>query len=216
MNVNKCCYTIFSGSRTRGFGLDLTFNGESIPYNQKPVFLGIIFDEHLSFKEHFANLRVKALKRINIIKIFSHKSWHLNKKTLTNIYRTLIGSLFDYSFFAISCVSISNINLIQTIQNKAIRCIHRLEWDSPTSELQSVGGVLPIRERLFQLGARYLAKSIKNENSLICPLISEYFRSYSAITANGNLISTPLCYLTTLISIAYALLVFIVLCYYFL
>ena len=62
---------------------DLRLNSESIPYNPNPVFLGITFDERLCFNKHFENLRARALSRLNIIKIFSHKSWHLSKKTLT-------------------------------------------------------------------------------------------------------------------------------------
>ena len=99
MNAKKCCYTIFSNGRREGLEFDLRLNSESIPYNPNPVFLGITFDESLCFNKHFANLRTRALSRLNIIKIFSHKSWHLSNKTLTCIYRALIGSIFDYSFF---------------------------------------------------------------------------------------------------------------------
>ena len=107
--------------------LNLRLNGETIPYNPNPIFLGITFDERLNFSAHYDNLRVRALKRLNIIKIFSHKSWHLNRATLTNIYRALIGSIFDYSFFSIACVSETKLNRVQTVQNRAIRCIYRLK-----------------------------------------------------------------------------------------
>ena len=127
-------------------GFDLRLNEESIPYNPNPVFLGITFDEYLCFNSHFENLRIRALKRLNIIKIFSHKSWHINRKTLTNIYRALIGSIFDYSFFTVACVAPTNLGLIQRIQNRAIRCIYKLKWDSPTNELFPTSGVIFLRE----------------------------------------------------------------------
>ena len=98
MNASKCCYTIFSGNGRGNISLDLRLWGELIPYNANPVFLGVNFDEYLCFNTHFQNLIIRALKRINIIKIFSHHSWHLDKPTLKNIYPALIGSLFDYSF----------------------------------------------------------------------------------------------------------------------
>ena len=96
MNASKCCFTIFSNGGREGIDFDLFLNNELIPYNPNPVFLGITFDERLCFNTHFANLRVRALRRLNIIKIFSHKSWHLNSKTLTTIFRALFGSIFDY------------------------------------------------------------------------------------------------------------------------
>jgi hypothetical protein len=123
MNASKCMYTIFSGGGRGDINLNLRLFGEEIPHNSEPVFLGITFDERLCFNAHFSNLRIRALKRLNIIKIFSHRSWHFSKKTLLNVYRALIGSLFDYSFFTVSCVSSTNLKSIQTVQNRAIRCM---------------------------------------------------------------------------------------------
>jgi hypothetical protein len=123
MNAKKCCYTIFSNGGRGDLEFDLKLNSEFIPYNPNPVFLGITFDESLCFHTHFENLRARALSRLNIIKIFSHKSWHLSRKTLTCIYRALIGSIFDYSFFSVANVSENSLGLVQRIQNRAIRCI---------------------------------------------------------------------------------------------
>ena len=210
MNAKKCCYTIFSNGRREGLEFDLRLNSESIPYNPNPVFLGITFDESICFNKHFENLRNRALSRLNIIKIFSHKSWHLSKKTLTCIYRAWIVSIFDYSFFTVACVSENSLGLVQRIQNRAIRCIYRLDWDSPTKELFPISGVLFVKERLLQLGTRYITKAIHNKNEFLCPLISEYVRSWSAITARGHQMSNPLCFFTSLVSISYACIVYIV------
>jgi len=79
MNASKCCYTVFArgGKRTV---FDLRLNNESIPNSKNPVFLGVMFDEYFCFNKHFDNLRSRALKRLNLIKIFSHSSWHLKKR----------------------------------------------------------------------------------------------------------------------------------------
>ena len=90
-------------------------------------FLGIIFDEYLNFSKHFESLRERALTRLNIIKIFSHRSWHLNPNTLVNIYNSLIGSIFNYAFFTLANISKVTEKLIQRVQNRAIRCIYRLD-----------------------------------------------------------------------------------------
>ena len=203
MNASKCCYTIFSNTGRSNMEMDLRLNGDPIPYNPNPVFLGITFDEGLCFKKHFENLRVRALKRLNIIKIFSHKSWHINYSTLTNIYRSLIGSIFDYSFFSIACVSETNLKLVQRVQNRAIRIIYKLKWDTPTDSLFSISSVLLIKDRFLQLGVRYLMKTTMYKNKFIAVLTSEYLRSWSAIT-NGLSLSTPLCYFLGFINLIYA------------
>jgi hypothetical protein len=71
MNASKCCYTIFSGGGRGKVSLDLKLFGELIPYNPNPLFLGVTFDEYLCFNKHFQNLRVRALKRLNVISKFS-------------------------------------------------------------------------------------------------------------------------------------------------
>ena len=194
MNASKCSYTIFSKGKKHGSSIVLRLNGDSIPYNSNPVFLGIVFDEHLNFKVHFENLRTRALKRLNILKIFSHRSWLLNCHTLINIYRALIGSIFDYSFFSISCFSESSLGSIQKIQNRAIRTIFYLDWDSPTDELPLISGLLPIKTRFLQVGSRYLLKSFFSNNKLTLQLMFDYIQSWSAITSHNRFLSTPYVY----------------------
>jgi hypothetical protein len=65
----------------------------------------VVFDKKLLFNRHYDNLRTRALKRLNIIKIFSHKSWGLSPKTLKCIYTALVGSICDYSFFTLASVT---------------------------------------------------------------------------------------------------------------
>ena len=76
----------------------------------------------------------------------------------TNIFKNLIlpFSIFDYSFFAISSVSESSQRMIQTVQNRDICCIYRLNWDSPTNDLSQINGLIPIKVRLTQLGIKLL------------------------------------------------------------
>jgi hypothetical protein len=210
MNASKCCYTIFSGGGRGKVSLDLKLFGELIPYNPNPLFLGVTFDEYLCFNKHFQNLRVRALKRLNVIKIFSHSSWHLNKATLTNIFRALIGSLFDYSFFSVACIDCwDNLKLVQTVQNRAIRIIYKLKWDSPTKDLFPISNVLFIRARFLQMGARYIVKCFSHGNRFIKLLVEEYSGSWSENTAKASVTLTPVGAFYSIIRIAYACIVLI-------
>lgn len=191
MNASKCCYTIFSGAGSRNKDLfEFNLSDGKIPYNPNPVFLGITFDEFLNFRKHTDLLEKRARKRLNIIKIFSHKSWHLSPDTLKGIYNALIGSIFTYSFFAIARIAKTNIERLQRVQNRAIRSIYRLDWTSPSDLIHEISGLTPISERLIQLGERYLAKAVLN-NKQIALLLKEYIDSKSSILRNG--INTPLC-----------------------
>ena len=191
MNASKCSYTIFSGAGSRNNEkFEMKFGTGNIPYNPKPIFLGITFDEFLNFKEHTENLVTRARKRLNIIKIFSHKSWHLSYETLKGVYNAIISSLFNYSFFAVARIAKTNLKKLQRVQNRAIRSIYRLEWTSPTIIIHALSNLLPVRERLIQLGESHLAKAVVN-NEYVFLLLQEYLGSKSSIRRRKR--DTPIC-----------------------
>ena len=132
----------------------------------------------------------RARKRLNLIKIFSHKSWRLGHETLKSIYGALIGSIFTFSFFTVARIAATNMERLQRVQNKAIRSIYRLEWTSPTALIHTISNILPIRERLIQLGESYLAKAQVN-NEYVFLLLQEYTDSRSSIRRKEK--DTPLC-----------------------
>ena len=156
------------------FGLKLY--GELIPYEKTPVSLGIVFNECMSFENNTKVLKAKCAQRLNIIKILSHKSWKLNKKTLVSLYKSLIGSLIDYSAFA--CVRYAkDLNkTIQAIQNMAVRSIYKIrrEAHTPTEELCRISGLELVITRMSDLNSRFFKNAKKTKNPLIQKLVEEY------------------------------------------
>ena len=77
--------------------LEIKLFGVNISESTNPTFLGIRFDKHLTFINQLNFLKDAVLKRINILKVLSNKSWGLSIKTLNEIYNSLIRSLLEYS-----------------------------------------------------------------------------------------------------------------------
>ena len=59
-------------------------------------FLGLIFDNKLSFIPHIKQLKVKCLKALDLLKIVSNSNWGGGEETLLHLYRSLINSKLDY------------------------------------------------------------------------------------------------------------------------
>jgi exonuclease III len=191
INATKCSYIVFAGDGSRNkTKFELLINGARIPYDPNPVFLGIVFDEFLNFRAHVEKLVTKARPRLNIIKIFSHKSWKLSHETLKGIYEALIGSLFVYSFFAVARIADTNLERLQKIQNRALRCIYRTEWTCPTDLIHSMSDIPLVRDKLIKIGKKYLSKA-KMDNSNVRLLLAEYLDSISSIRRDDK--DTPLC-----------------------
>ena len=67
-----------------------------IPIVDQAKFLGVIFDKKLSFIPHINTLKVKCQKALNVLKLLSHSDWGGDKKSLLNLYISLIRSKLDY------------------------------------------------------------------------------------------------------------------------
>jgi hypothetical protein len=180
MAPEKCSYMIFSKNKKTGYNekLNLIFYNQSIPMeaDNNVRFLGIRFDKHFSFKNQIKYLLDTCADRLNVIKVLAHKSWNINKETLTNIYKSLVRSIIDYSIYLYDILSDTNKLAIQRIQNKALRIIHNIKFDDhiSTKQLHEIGQIETIEERARYINEKYLTDNIKNNNPLINKLIDEY------------------------------------------
>ena len=178
MAPSKCNYTIFAKSninleKTKD-EFDLRMYDEVIPYEANPVSLGITFDEKLNFEAHVKKIREKCQKRSNLVKIMSHKSWHLSKKTLLTLYKAVVGSVLDYSAFIVPRLSERLKTTLQAIQNKAVRTIFRQSFRAKTAHLCSLSSLILVEDRMKGLNEKYLKKALSSNNELIFDLFKQY------------------------------------------
>ena len=81
-------------------------------------------------------------------------------------------------------------NKLQTVQNRAIRSIYRLDWCSPVDLIHELSGLSLVEDRLTNLGKKYISIA-EGRSELIELLISEYNAAKSTIQKNNKI--TPLC-----------------------
>lgn len=180
--ASKCNYIIFSKDKAKT-RLKLKICGELIPYTDRIKFLGMTFDNRLSFSEHIKEIRAKCVSRLNIIKILANQHWKIKKILLGNIYKALIGSIIDYSFPIINVISEISIKKLQVIQNSAIRSIFKLDYDTGSNILADYEGklkLMPVKHRLSELNDKFIYNSLNHSNPLIVKLSEEYLRGFSS------------------------------------
>jgi hypothetical protein len=124
----------------------------------------------------------KSQSRLNIIKILSDKTWSLNDKILFNIYKSLIGSVFDYSFFCFPCLCKARTEKIQVVQYTAIRSILKLPYDTSTEILKSRSKsfrIIPIKEKSYELSNKYIVRTKETSYALVVQLINGFQKGFS-------------------------------------
>ena len=130
----------------------------------KAKFLGVEIDTSLRFKDHVQTLALKAEKRLNMLKLLAWGG--TEPKTLIRLYKIYIRSIFEYGAISFLHCPESTINLMQRLQNKAIRISLRLPRYVSLKILHESACLQTVKERLLELGRSTLA-TMRLNNPLI-------------------------------------------------
>jgi hypothetical protein len=191
MAAHKCNYILFSKNKKNDPKFELKLFGEKINQIPNAKFLGLTFDSHLNFSANVEEIKSKCVNRLNVIKILSNRKWNLKKQTLVNLYKSLIGSVLDYSFPTINNITPDILNKMQAVQNRAVRVIFKKYTDS-NEEVENFSekiGLMSVANRLSELNEKYVVACLDSENPLITRLIKEYGNGFQSRTESR---STPL------------------------
>ena len=124
LNANKTNYIFFHKPRMEKnipFNLPiLRINDTEIKRKQSIKFLGVLVDEHLTWKNHIELLETKIAKNIGVL---YKASKLLNFKCLKNIYFALIHSYINYANIAWGSSYRTGLNNIMLKQKQAARII---------------------------------------------------------------------------------------------
>jgi hypothetical protein len=92
-------------------------------------FLGIILDEHLSWKSHISHVTRKMSKSIGISKM---ASFYLSKSTLLTLYYSLVYPYMQYCILVWGSTYPSNLRRIVLLQKRVVRIINKAVYDAHT------------------------------------------------------------------------------------
>ena len=133
INVKKSNFIIFRPRQNRQT-LDLAFNisNYSIDRVKEATFLGVILDEHLTWKSHIHNVARKVSKAVGII---YKSSFCLNNSSLRILYFSLICPYLFYCVSVWASTYPSNLKRLITLQKRVIRIMSRSAFDAHTDPL---------------------------------------------------------------------------------
>ena len=103
--------------------MDLKVDNCSLPLDPYPCFLGITLDPKLDFKKHYEKISKKLASKINLIKRCRALRFKNKINLCFTIFKTLVRSLFDYSFIILNNDTQRISKSLQISQNKILRCI---------------------------------------------------------------------------------------------
>ena len=133
LNLLKTKYIVFT-ARNKPIECDIAIIMEkkSLERVTETKFVGIIFDEHLSFKPQILKINNKVSKAVGIINRVKN---YLPVKALRILYFTLVYPHITYCSAVWSTNYVSNLKRIEICQRKIVRIITRSAYDAHSAPL---------------------------------------------------------------------------------
>ena len=158
----------------------LILNGNKITVVKETRFLGVSFDQKLSFNPHMKALKTKCLKDLDIIKVVSNQEWGADKSVLLKLYRSLVRSKLDYGCIVYGSARPSYLKVLNTIHHQGLRLALGAFRTSPVESLYVEAGELPLEHRRIKLSLQYVTKlkSTPSNPAFNCVFKPEYEHKY--------------------------------------
>ena len=178
LNPEKTKVIIFSKSR---FAIRaepaLSLYDDLLSYYPHIKFLGITFDNRMTFTKHFEEILERCNQKFHRLRILVNKKWGPSPETILQIYKPCVRPVFEYGIVSTITVSETVITKIQRVQNSFIRLALRLPKYVLARLLHEASGLPYVRERLITVGQNHLAKMHAN------PLVEDTINSARASIA---------------------------------
>ncbi len=166
---HKCLYNINRGNVPNLNELpnrSLIIFSEKIPIDNNPKYLGVTMDKNLLYSHHTRQIKVKCNKLLNVLKCLSYKNWALDTDQQLVVYKALIRSCMEYAP-PVLLQSKNNVEMLQIIQNKALRIIFKEHPRSSSEPLHKRANLETMEFRLKSLAEKYWANCKDSGNELI-------------------------------------------------
>ena len=147
VSTPKCSVTLFTPwTKQHKTHPKILLNGLALELKKTPKVLGVIFDTAFTFSPHCKAVATKGRSRLNILKALAGTTWGQSKETLIMTFQTLIRPVLEYAAPVWTPVaSATNIELLQRVQNAALRVATGCTKMSSIDHLHHETKVLPVR-----------------------------------------------------------------------
>ena len=135
----------------------LSLYGDLLSYYPQIKFLGITFDNRMTFRKHFEEILERRNQKSHRLRILVNKKWGPSPSTILQIYKHCLRPIFEYGIVSTITVSETVITKIQRVQNSFIRLALRLPKYVSARLLHEASGLPYVRERLITVSQNHLA-----------------------------------------------------------
>ena len=198
LNVKKTNFVIFRSNRkAANYNVVLILNRKALAQKDHVKYLGILMDQHLSWKYQISHISKKVSRGVGILSKLRH---FLDSKLLRNIYYCLVYSYLNYGVLAWGSACPTVTNILLTLQKKAVRILTGNQYfqiyGEPPGPLPSSNPLFS-KLKLLKFDDIYKLNISKFVYSTLCDLspkvFSEWFTYISDVHPHSTRSSTSIC-----------------------
>ena len=146
ISESKTASMLFSlSTKTEQFRLKV--NGHDIPASSTIKYLGVTFDQRLTWSKHILDISPRATLRIRILKKLAGTQWGANLKTLKQVYIGNVRPVPEYGFSTFGTAASTTLQKLDKIQNTGLRIISGDMTSTPINEMESRAGLNSLEEQ---------------------------------------------------------------------
>ena len=176
---SKTVLMLFNRShRERQESCTLRLQGEVVNIATTSKFLGITFDQRLTFNTHFQTIACTARQRITKLISISNSRYGPSAHTLIRLYKTYVRTLFEYGSAA-TCVAEPRVfDIWEKLQIRLIR--HTLDLPNYIrhDNLRRYADLPTVHDRVLYLGKRWYRNTTQH-NEPMRDFIAKHTKYYA-------------------------------------
>ena len=162
---------------------DVYLGKERINSVKEAKFLGMIFDQKLTFLPHIIMimyLKTSCQKSLNLLRVVGHTDWGADRTILLRLYRALVRSKLDYGCIVYGSARKSYIQKLDTIHHQGLRISLGAFRTSPVISLYVEAGEPSLKMRRLKLSFNYVlkVKSLPEHPAYDCVMDPQYIFKY--------------------------------------
>ena len=146
INTDKCSTTLFTLSPKQKAG-DIKINGVPLREDKQPTYLGVTFDDRMTWKHHISKAATKARRKMAILRKLSGTTWGASGKILSKVYQQGIRPHLEYGSTAWCQASNTTLQEIDKVQNQALRIITGAMKSTPIVAMEKILDIQTLKDR---------------------------------------------------------------------
>ena len=159
LSKEKTLSILFRNKKTGHIPLNLTLYNSPLTQVKKVKFLGVIFDQALTFRSHIDYIVDRCKGGLNLLRVLCGTNWGADRKMLLAIYNAYVVSILQYGAPAFCCAKPETLARLNVVQSKALKTIAGTYICTPTDSIQTELGVMPISLTRTKLCFKYWIKA---------------------------------------------------------